>query len=66
MRGKYGPHVFRHFFASWRISEGDNIKSVLGAHGPLEPTVTLNIYAHLLPDADQHERFAAGAAALVA
>ena len=62
---KYSPHSFRHFYASWLIDQGFNIKRVSALMGHSSPTVTLNIYSHLLPDEDEHERFAASERALV-
>ena len=64
-RAKYGLHSLRHFFASWLIEQGFNVKRVSTLLGHSEATVTLNIYSHLMPDGNDHEKFAAGAVALV-
>jgi integrase len=63
--GKYGAHAFRHFFASWQIQQGGDVKTIAALMGHSSATVTLNIYSHLLPRADAHERFAAGERALL-
>jgi len=64
-RAKYGAHSFRHFYASWRLERGDNIKRVSERMGHSSPVVTLTLYSHLLPQADEHERLAADEIALV-
>jgi integrase len=64
-KAKYGAHSFRHFFASWLIDQGFNIKRTSVLLGHSSPVVTLTIYAHLLPADDDHEKFAAGEVALV-
>jgi integrase len=65
MLAKYGLHAFRHFYASWRLEQGDNIKRVSERMGHSSPVVTLTLYSHLLPQEDEHERLAAGELALV-
>jgi integrase len=62
---KYGAHSLRHFFASWLIDQGFNVKRISVLMGHSSPVVTLTIYAHLLPAEDDHEKFAAGEVALV-
>jgi integrase len=64
-RAKYGAHAFRHFFVSWLIDQGFNVKRISVLAGHSSPVVTLTIYAHLLPADDDHEKFAAGEVALV-
>jgi integrase len=64
-KAKYGLHAFRHFYASWRLDQGDNVKRVSERMGHSSPVVTLTMYAHLLPQEDEHERLAAGEVALV-
>jgi integrase len=65
MVAKYGAHSLRHFFASWLIDQGFNVKRISVLLGHSSPVVTLTIYAHLMPAEDDHERFAAGEIALV-
>lgn len=62
---KYGAHSLRHFFASWLIDQGFNVKKVQTYLGHSSPVVTLTIYAHLIKGEDDHEKFAAGEVALV-
>jgi integrase len=52
---KYGPHAFRHFFASWCINPKDRGGRELPAKvvqewlGHSSITITLDIYGHLFP-----------------
>ena len=62
---KYGAHSFRHFFASWLIEQGFNVKRISVLLGHSSPVVTLTIYSHLMPSEDDHAKFAAGEIALV-
>lgn len=57
-------HRFRHFFASWLIEQGFGPKRVqaLMGHGSIQ--MTFDVYGHLFPQEDDHERFAAGELAL--
>jgi integrase len=64
-RAKYSPHAFRHFFASWLIEQGFNVKRISVLLGHSSPVITLNVYAHLMPAEDDHAKFAAGEAGLV-
>jgi integrase len=64
-RAKYGLHAFRHFYASWRLEQGDNIKRVSERMGHSSPVVTLTLYSHLLPDDDEAARLAAGERLLI-
>lgn len=57
-KAKYGAHSFRHFAASWLLEQGFNVKRVSAVLGHSSPVVTLNIYAHLLPDEDEHAKLA--------
>ena len=64
-RGKVGMedytlHDLRHFFASGLISEGCDVVTVQHALGHSQPSITLNYYSHLWPDAEEKTR-AAGA-----
>jgi integrase len=58
VKPKYGAHAFRHFFASWLLEQGFNVKRVSVLLGHSSPVVTLNVYAHLLPDEDEHAKLA--------
>jgi integrase len=65
-KAKYGAHSLRHFCASWWLQElRFNVKRVSVLLGHSSPVVTLTIYAHLMPQEDEHEKFAAGEVALV-
>ena len=41
-------HDLRHTFASLLIDQGENIKYIQVQLGHSNPTVTLNVYAHLM------------------
>ena len=43
------PHDMRHTFASWSLAAGENPKRVADQMGHEKPSITLDIYAHLLP-----------------
>jgi integrase len=43
----------RHTYASLLIEQGENIKYIQTQLGHSSPTVTLNIYAHLMNDVNQ-------------
>jgi len=46
-------HDLRHTYASLMIEQGQNIKYIQTQLGHSTPTVTLNVYAHLLNDTNQ-------------
>jgi integrase len=46
-------HDLRHTFASLLLSNGENVKYVQKQMGHASPTVTLNIYAHLMERVNQ-------------
>ncbi len=46
-------HDPRHTYASLLIDEGENIKYIQTQLGHSSPTVTLNIYAHLMKPSNQ-------------
>ena len=46
-------HDLRHTFASLLIEQGENIKYIQSQLGHSSPTVTLNIYAHLMKTVNQ-------------
>jgi integrase len=51
------PHVrlhdLRHFVASRFLANGIDVRTVAGRLGHRNPNVTLNVYAHFLPEADR-------------
>lgn len=53
------PHDYRHFYASGLIRAGLDAVSVARAMGHASPSITLNVYAHLFPDAADRTRAAA-------
>jgi len=67
---KYALHAFRHFFASWCLNPkergglGMDLFEVSRLMGHSSIKITADIYGHLLPGGDHHERFAAGARAI--
>jgi len=46
--GKVRFHDLRHTYASLLIQQGENIKYIQSQLGDSSPTVTLNVYAHLM------------------
>ncbi len=46
-------HDLRHTYASILLDQGENIKYVQNQLGHSNPTVTLNVYAHLIKDENQ-------------
>jgi integrase len=57
---RYTPHAMRHFFASWLIDQGFNVKRVQTLMGHASSQITLDTYGHLLQQEDDHDKFAAG------
>jgi integrase len=51
--GKMRYHDLRHTTASLLIEQGENIKYIQKQLGHSSPTVTLNVYAHLMKDSNQ-------------
>jgi integrase len=41
-------HAFRHFYASWRLSQNYNVKQVQDWLGHESAAMTLDVYGHLL------------------
>ena len=65
--GQSTDYALRHFFASWAISEGFNPKRLQGLLGHSSIQMTMDVYAHWLPNLeDDHAKFAAGEAAITA
>lgn len=52
-------HDLRHFFASALIASGCDVVTVQRALGHSQPSITLNIYSHLWPSAEDKTRTAA-------
>lgn len=52
-------HDLRHFYASGLIASGCDVVTVQKALGHSTPTITLNTYSHLWPNADDRTRSAA-------
>ncbi len=46
-------HDLRHTYASLMIEQGENIKYIQSQLGHSSPTVTLNVYAHLMNPVNQ-------------
>ncbi|MBT1001176.1 site-specific integrase [Paenarthrobacter sp. DKR-5] len=57
--GEYTLHDLRHFFASALIADGCDVVTVQRALGHSSPTITLGVYAHLWPSAEDKTRTAA-------
>ena len=57
-----GLHCCRHLFASALIRYGESVKTVQHLLGHSSAAITLNVYAHLWPDADDRARLAVEAA----
>ncbi len=51
--GKVRFHDLRHTYASLLIEQGENIKYIQSQLGHSSPTVTLNVYAHLMKPVNQ-------------
>jgi len=51
--GKVRFHDLRHTYASLLIEQGENIKYIQSQLGHASPTVTLNVYAHLMKPTNQ-------------
>jgi integrase len=51
--GKVRFHDLRHTYASLLIEQGENIKYIQNQLGHSSPTVTLNVYAHLIKPVNQ-------------
>ncbi|UYG15641.1 site-specific integrase [Brachybacterium huguangmaarense] len=55
----YTLHTLRHFYASALISSGCDVVTVQRALGHSTPAITLNVYSHLWPSAEDRTRTAA-------
>lgn len=56
---EYTLHDLRHFYASGLIADGCDVVTVQKALGHAKPSITLNVYAHLWPNAEDKTRTAA-------
>jgi hypothetical protein len=52
----YTTHSLRHQFASEALDDGMNIMDLSAVLGHADPSVTLRIYVHAMPDAEQRTR----------
>jgi integrase len=52
-------HDLRHFYASGLIADGCEVVAVQRALGHASPSITLNVYSHLWPSAEDKTRTAA-------
>jgi integrase len=52
-------HDLRHFFASGLIADGCDVVTVRHALGHSSASITLNVYSHLWPKAEDRTRAAA-------
>jgi len=59
---KAGIPPCRHLFASALIRYGESVKTIQHLMGHSSAAITLNVYAHLWPDADDRARQAVEAA----
>lgn len=55
----YTLHDLRHFFASGLIADGCDVVTVQHALGHSTPSITLDVYSHLWPKAEERTRAAA-------
>jgi integrase len=67
MKGKYGVHALRHFFASLMIDQGFSPKRVQTLLGHATIQMTLDVYSHLFPpdQDDDRSRFATAQATVL-
>ena len=52
----YTTHSLRHQFASESLDDGMNIVDLSAVLGHADPSVTLRIYVHAMPDAEARTR----------
>jgi integrase len=66
-RPRYRLHSLRHFFASFCIDQGFNVKRLQTMLGHSSSQMTMDVYSHWMPNAeDDQTRFAAAEAAIFA
>lgn len=60
IRPKYTPYSLRHFFASMLIEQRLNLKKIQTVMGHKDITTTLNVYGHLIEQADDRHNIRQG------
>jgi integrase len=65
IRAVGSAHRFRHFIVSWLIDEGFGPKRIQTLAGHATIGITLDVFGHLFPQEDDHDRFAATETALL-
>lgn len=60
-RWPYRFHDLRHFSATALVAAGIDVRTVASRLGHAQPTLTLNLYAHALPERDRHAAAVLGA-----
>jgi len=53
-RWRYRFHDLRHFSATTLVAAGVDVRTVASRLGHAQPTLTLNLYAHALPERDRY------------
>jgi integrase len=53
-------HDLRHYVATRFLASGIDVRTVAGRLGHRNPATTLNVYSHLVPEADQQAAEALG------
>ena len=57
---KYKPYDLRHFFASMHIAQKTNLKKLQQLMGHEDIKTTLNVYGHLIEQADASDQASPG------
>lgn len=58
---EHGMHALRHFYASVLLDAGENIRAISEYMGHTDPSLTLKIYAHLMPNSKERSQAAVAA-----
>ncbi|MBB1256359.1 tyrosine-type recombinase/integrase [Streptomyces alkaliterrae] len=58
---EHGMHALRHFYASVLLDAGESIRAVSDYLGHADPSLTLRVYAHLMPSSRERTRSAVDA-----
>lgn len=53
-------HALRHFSATELIAQGHDVRTVAGRLGHADPSITLRVYSHVLPERDREAAAALG------
>lgn len=53
---QHGMHALRRFYASVLLDAGESIKAVSEYLGHSDPSMTLRVYAHLMPSSSERAR----------